>query len=140
MDDEVLMGELNSLANTNEKLDALWNRELLLIAEGVDRHAVHILHGQIQIAILRDAAIEKARYIRMLKAGEDLALLAKSLTEDVSRERQVNQLDGDLFLEMAIGTMRQIDGSHSAAAQQTIDLVRADATRFGSGFRVRAQG
>src|ERR1700685_2360849 len=117
MDDEVLMGELDSFTNANKKLDPLWNGEVLLIAEAVDRHAVHIFHGQIQIAILRDATIEKARYIRMLQAGENLPLLAESLAEDVSSERQVNQFDCDFLLEMAIGTMRQVNGAHSAASQ-----------------------
>src|ERR1700722_14461992 len=76
----------------------------------------------------------------MLQSCKNLPLLAKSLAEDVSSERQVNQLDGDLLLEVAIGAMRQVNGAHSAAALQTVDLVRADATGFGSGFRVRAQG
>jgi hypothetical protein len=67
----------------------------------------------------------------MLQAGKNLPLLAKSLAEQIGRQRQVDQLDGDLLLEVPIGAMRQIDGAHAAAPQQAVDLVGTDLLALG---------
>ena len=70
----------------------------------------------------------------MLQSGKNLPLLAKSLLKDASRKGQVNQFDGDLLLELAIGAMRQIDGAHAATPQQAIQQVGTDRTGFSLSF------
>jgi hypothetical protein len=59
----------------------------------------------------------------MLQAGQYLPLLTKSLAKQIGREGHINELDRYLLLELAVGAMRKVDSAHSAAAQQTIDLV-----------------
>ena len=125
MNNQVLVGKLHCLANLEEQGKPLLHAESLFLAEGVNGHAIHILHRYVQIAFRGDAAIEKARNIRMLKAGENLALLTKAFAEEIGGERQVYKLNGDLLFELAVGTVRQINRPHAAAPHQPINLVRA---------------
>ncbi len=81
------------------------------------------------------SAIQQPGNIRMLQSGKYLPFLAKSLLENAGRKGQVNQFDGDLLLELAIGAMRQIDGAHAATPQQAIQHVGANLAGFESEIR-----
>jgi hypothetical protein len=127
VDNQVLVRELHGLANAGEQREPLRGGEMAVLAEFVDGDAVHVFHGQVEIAGLGDSAVEQPGDVGVVEPGEDLPLLAEALAKQVGGERQVNELDGDLLLELPVGAMRQVDGAHSAAAEQAIDLVRADA-------------
>jgi hypothetical protein len=60
----------------------------------------------------------------MLQAGQYLPLLTESLAKQIGRQGHVDEFDRYLLLEVPVGAVRKIDGAHSAAAQQAIDLVR----------------
>ena len=66
MDNEVLVGKLDRLADAHEQREALGERKTLFFTEAMDGNSIHILHHQIQIAFSGDAAIEQTGYIRML--------------------------------------------------------------------------
>ena len=102
----------------------------MLLAIAMDGNAIHVFHHQIRIARGGNSAIQQPSNIRMPQAGQNLPLLAKAFAEEAGGQRQVNQLDGDLLLELPVGAMRQIDGAHAAATQQMIEEVGADLSRF----------
>jgi hypothetical protein len=94
----------------------------------VNRDAIDVLHRQVEIAIGGDAAIEHACYVRVLQAGENLALLPESLPKELGGEGKIDELDGDALIELAVGPMGKIDGAHTAAADQAIKPIWADKT------------
>ena len=56
-------------------------RELVLVAVAVDRHALHLLHGEVRHAVGRDAALDEPRDPWMLEQREDAALLEEAADE-----------------------------------------------------------
>ena len=144
MDDEVLVGKLDGLANPHEQREPLGHGKTLLFTEAMDGNSIHILHHQIEIAVAGNAAIQQAGNEGMLQSGKNLPFLTKSLPEEIGGKGQVNQFDGDLLLELPIGAMRQINGAHAATTQQTIQQERTDLLHLGCGlsasFRLQPAG
>lgn len=144
MDNQVLVGELNGFADASKEVELLGLGQLLFAAVAVNGRAVDILHGQIQLAFGGYSAIEQAGYIGMLKSGENLPLHPEAFAEEIGGQRKIDELDGELLLELAISAMREINSTHASAAEESIDLVRADATavwkRFTDGFTAKPPG
>ena len=60
MNDALLMGVLDRLADRHEQFQPLARREVVVIAILGDRHALHQLHDEIGPARFRGAGIEHA--------------------------------------------------------------------------------
>ena len=116
MDDQILVCELDGVADTLKESKSLLDSEVLFVAKTVDGRSIHVFHRQVQIAIAGYTAIEQAGDQWMLESCENLALLTEPFAEEAGRKREVDKLDGDLLLELAIGAMGQIDGTHASAA------------------------
>ena len=114
------MCELDGPADVAEQSQPLLHRQILLLAEAGERNAVDILHRQIRFAVFSHAAIEQPRYEWVYQPCEDLPLLQETITEKLGRQRQVDQLDRHLLLELAIFAVRQIDAAHTAATQEAV--------------------
>ncbi len=61
------------------------------------------------------------------KARENVALADEALFQIAAHARHRRKLQGHLAVERAVGALRQPHFSHTAGAQQTYQLVRADA-------------
>jgi hypothetical protein len=75
----------------------------------------------------------------MIQAGEDLTLQPESFPEQIGGQGEINEFDGDLLLEIAVGAMSRIHGTHAATAYQPIDLVGPDALSFFSAVSIPGQ-
>lgn len=105
----------------------------MLFAELGDRYAVDVLHDEIELAGVADSAVEQTGDVGMGEAGKDLALGAEAVAEEISGEGKIDDLNGDLLVELAVGAVSEVDGTHTAAAQQADESVVTDAV-IGDGF------
>jgi hypothetical protein len=62
----------------------------------------------------------------MLQPGKDLALLAEALAKQFRGKWEVDELDGNPLVKLAVSAMRQVNRAHAAAANQPIKPIRAD--------------
>jgi hypothetical protein len=74
MDDRLLVGVLDALANQNEQLQTLTNGELFLVAVFGDGPAHDILHDEVRPALRCFARIKDVRDRGMIHQGQRLAL------------------------------------------------------------------
>ncbi len=116
VDNEMLVGKLDGLANAHEQRDPLGHGKTPIFTEAMDGNSIHVLHHQKQVAVGGDAAIQQAGNIRMLELGQNLPFLAEPFPKQIGRQGQVDEFDGDLLLELPVGTMRQLDGAHPATS------------------------
>jgi hypothetical protein len=75
----------------------------------------------------------------MLELGQNLPFLAEPFAEEICSEGQVNEFDGHFLLKLPVSSMRQVDGSHAAAAQEVVKLVGPNSLmvrRFFGGYAV----
>src|SRR5580704_16122954 len=119
------MRKLHRFAHTQKQRDPLWKGQMVLVAEAMDGHAIHILHHQVGVAIRSNAAIKKTGYEGMVEAGKNLPFLAKSLPKQIGRQGQIDKLDGYVLLELAIRAMRQIYRAHTSASEKPVQQIGA---------------
>jgi hypothetical protein len=96
-----------------------------------DGDAVDVFHSEEWFAGVGDAAIEEVCDEGMDQGGEDLALLEEALAKHVGGEGKVDELDGELLLEVAVDAVSEIDGTHAAAAEELVEGVAVDAAGTG---------
>ena len=134
VDDEVLVGVLDGIADLQKELQAGVKGEFVLAAILRDGDAFDVLEGEVEFAALGDATAEQTRYEGMREEGEDLAFLTEALAEEFARDGDVDELDGNLLVELAVAAVCEVDGAHAAAADEVIELVRPDLSGFAGGF------
>jgi hypothetical protein len=96
----------------------------MLFAKLCDRSSVDELHRQVEFAVLRNTAVQQPSDVRVIEGCENLPLLPKAFSKEIAREWQVDELNRDLLLKLAVIAMRKVNRSHSTSAQQPVDLVR----------------
>src|ERR1019366_2120920 len=106
VNDQVLMRKLNRAAYMLEELKALGEGEMVLGAVLGDGDSVDVLHREERLAGVGNSSIEEVGDVRMDQPGEDLTLLQEAVSKHVCCKGQVDQLDGDLLLKLAVHTMR----------------------------------
>src|SRR6516164_5226700 len=104
----------------------------------MDGHAVDEFHHEERLALAGDAPVEQSSDPGMVETGENLALHPEPLTEQLGGERQIDELDGDLLLKIAVGSMGYVDGAHAAPADEPVDFIGPDTLSFEAGVRIRA--
>src|SRR5262249_11057097 len=107
---------LDGSAYGKEKTKPLLDVEVVLGSVLRYPGALNVLHDEIWRSIVRRAAVEELRDIRMLKAGEDLPLAAKASQDEVGVETRLHHLDSDFRLILLIVARSEINGAHSAAS------------------------
>ena len=127
MHDQVLMGKLDGLAYALEENEALGNGEVMLFAKSMDRNSIDVFHHQEGLSLAGDSPIQQPCDQRMVEPGEDLAFEPEPFSEKVGGQGQINQLDGDLLIEIAIRAVSHIDGAHAAAPDEPVNLIGSDA-------------
>ncbi len=136
---QALMRVLHGGADRSKQFETFGNRQSTGIAVLVDGCAVDQFHDQIGHSIVGGATIEQAGDVGMVETGQDLALVAEALQDELVVEAATHQLDGNLMLELAIDADGAVDLSHAAAADFLKDVVGADPAADTRGRRRRAQ-
>ncbi len=119
------MREGHTLAHLREETQTSDDVESMLVAVAVDGLTLHVLHNQVGLPQLGDAAIEKARQRRVFEGRQDLPLGLEASHQRWIRQPQVHDLDGDTLAELIVGTVGFVDRRHAAAGHQTVDGVAA---------------
>ena len=103
------------------------------IAEAVDGQAGDEFHHQVGQAGLGDAAIDQARDLGMIEAGQELALAAEAFFDLGGGQGQRHHLHGRRHAEGSVGALGQINGAHAAASEQLHRLPRAEPRQLARG-------
>src|SRR3970282_1264848 len=92
------------------------DRQALLIAIPIDRRAFDVLHHEIQTAVRRDAAVDQRGNVRMLEAGQGLAVLEETTPQVcVATRTASHQLDRDAPIELFVVALGPVHRAHSTA-------------------------
>ena len=126
VDDGAAMRIGDGRAHLAKELQPFGDVECLLVAIVVDRQPLDVLHDEVRQAVLGRVAVEQARDVRVIEAGEDLPLVAEAAQHGLRVHAALDELDGDLLLVLAVGAPREIDRAHPAAADPLQDLPVAD--------------
>src|SRR5215468_6736976 len=106
-------------------------------AIGRDRFAVDEFHYKVRQALRRRAAVEQTRDVRMIERSQNLPFTQEPVAHEVGVHPAFDDLDRHLAPELLIVTLGLVNVSHSAASDQSSDVIRPDATSrqivFGSG-------
>ena len=81
----MLMREMNRRADFAEQLERSCRSQAVRVAKSIQPHALDIFHRQVGLPAAGDAAIQQARDIRMLEAGQNLPLLPKTFGHQTPR-------------------------------------------------------
>ena len=101
VDDALLVGVLDRLADRHEQFQPLARRQVVVVAVFGDRHAVDQLHDEVRQAVGRGPGVEHAGDVDMvhhrqglplgLEAGDDLAAVHARL-DDLERDLALHRL------------------------------------------------
>ena len=108
MQHEVVMGVLHPGTDGTEQFEAARDICLALIAPGVNRLPIDIVHHEIGHAVVRAAAIDDAGDRRVIQRCEDLPLLAKSSDDLRIYEPGADDLDRDSLVEGLVDPVCQV--------------------------------
>ena len=139
------MRVLHGRAQRQEELQAGGGVERARLGELAERHAFHVLHDQVGQAVGGRAAVEQTGDVRMVEAGENLALGAEAPHDRLGVHPAFEDLEGDALMEHVVVAHRQEHGAHAALAQLADQPVGANA-RVGAldvvveGIRVGSSG
>src|SRR5690606_463900 len=86
-----------------------------LIAVTVDGLALDILEDEVRLAVVRHAAIEQARDVRMAQRGEDLPLGPEAPSIPLRGQAGPQQLAGSALLRLAVRALGEHHATHAAA-------------------------
>ena len=115
MDDALLVGMLDALADAHEKGHALVARERVGLAVVGERDALDVFHGDVGMTLRCRACIEDLRDRRMLHLRQGLALDFEPGQRQRTRDLFADQLEGDISMHGG-GLLGQVDLAHAAFA------------------------
>src|SRR3954451_21836262 len=123
MDDVVIMRVAHGGANLLKQQKPVAHREFSAVAPGAHAHAFHVIHHHIRKALLGCAAVDQARDMGGVQIRQDLSFIPKALEDVLTADRGIHNLDRDALAVLAIRALRQIPGSHAAAADLPYDTI-----------------
>jgi hypothetical protein len=126
VNDLFLMRIMHGGGDGAEQLKPLQRRQLVRVAEYVDRKAFDIIHDEVRKAVFGGAAIQECGYIRVVEVGQNLPLMAEAAENGVSIHSALDELDRNLLLILSVCSDRQVDGSHATVPDLSQDLIRPD--------------
>jgi hypothetical protein len=136
MDDQVLMGVVDGVADFAKEAEAIFDAEAVMIAVFVDGHALDEFHDEVGRAVVGGSAVEESRDVGVLELGEGLAFGAEAPPRGFVGEAASDDLDGDALLVLIVGAHGPKDGTHAADGHDAFDAVFPDApTDAGIGIQ-----
>ena len=137
------MRVLNAGAHRAEQIEPLLDRQAVLVAVAIDRHAVHQLHHEERLPVRGGAAVHQPRDVGMVERRQRLAFELKA-PEDLRRiGARPHDFERGVAAEGGVGALGAVDDAHAAAADDVENAPGADRRadqprrRFGFGGQVR---
>src|SRR5215472_9472005 len=96
------MRKLHSRTHLQEQLQPLRNRQVIAIAIFINGLPLDELHHEIRSTIVGRTSIEQACDVRVIKAGQDLALVLESGDDERRILAYLHEFDGYLFLILVV--------------------------------------
>ena len=139
VDDPLLVGVLDRLADRHEQLQPLARRQVVVVTVLGDRHAVDQLHDEVGPARFRGPGVEDAGDVDMVHHRQGLALGLEAGDDLAAVHAGLDHLERDLALD-GLGLLGHADGAHAAFADLLEQLVGADHGAGRLGGRGRIEG
>ena len=132
VNDPLLMGVLDRLADRHEQLQPFARRPVVVVAVLGDGHAVDQFHDEVRPAVLGGAAIEDAGDVDMVHEGQRLALGLEAGDDLAAVHTRLDDLEGDLAPDR-VSLLGHEDHTHAALA----DLLKEPVRTYGRSRPVR---
>ena len=145
MDDEPAVGVGDGLADLLEEREPGVAREPAPVAIRRQRLAVDELHHEVRPPVGGRARVEQPSDAGVVEPGKDLALAAEAGEHLVGVHPPLDELQGDLLREGAVGAGGAVDHAHPPPPEHPLDPVRpdpvsGDEVRLRRGVRLGADG
>src|SRR5262249_6861614 len=121
--DETAVRGRHGVAAVAQQVDARVYGERVRAAIRGDRLALDELHDEVRTPVVRGAAVEEPRDVRVFEPGEDPALALEAREHVLGVEAAAQELDGDALLEETVGALAGEDVPHSAASETAGDAI-----------------
>ena len=125
VDDPLLVGVLDRLADRHEQLQPLARRQVVVVAVLGDRHAVDQLHDEVRAAGFRGPGVEDAGDVDVVHHRQGLPLGLEPGDDLATVHARLDDLERDLALH-GVRLLGHVDGAHAPFADLLQQLVRAD--------------
>jgi hypothetical protein len=132
VDDRVLVGVLDPLADQHEQMEPLLRRQSLSIAELGDRHPLNMLHGKVRPPAFGRSGAEDLCHVRVVHHGQRLAFGLEPGDDPLCVHPALDDLQGHTTANRSL-LLGQVDDTHSALAKNTENLVGSDAVTLCRG-------
>ena len=138
VDDALLVGVLDGIANREKQLQPAAHAEAVVVAEIGDFLAIHQFHDEVRPAGGGGAGIEDAGDVRVVHAGEGLAFERKAGDDIFGVHAHADDFEGHLAMHRH-PLLRQVNHTAAARAEAVDEVVgpdpRANAGMGGIGIR-----
>jgi hypothetical protein len=125
MDHQVAVGELHRRADRPEEPQPLRHRERALVAEAIQREAVHVFHGEPGVPLVGHPAVDEPRNAGVIQPRQDLPLGLEAPDEALGVHARPDQLQRNEPLD-GFGLLGAVDHAHAAFAQRLEQAVASD--------------
>ena len=125
---------LHGLADRHEQFETILRRQPQLVAELVERQAVHQLHHEKRLAAGRHPGVEHFGDVGVVHHRQSLSLLLESLEHGPRVHARLDELQGDLALDR-LGLLGDPDLAHAPFADLLKQCIAAGDQDVGSGRR-----
>src|SRR5262249_6197292 len=126
VDDALLVGVLDRLADRHEQFQALADRQTVVVAEAGDRYALDQLHHEVRPAVGRGTRVEYPGDVEVVHQGQGLALGLETGHDVFTVPAGLDDLQPDPAAD-GFFLLGQVDGPHAAVADLLEQAVRSEA-------------
>ena len=130
MHDEILMRVMHCGTNRLKKLEPGYDVQAVRVAVGIDGDAVDILHDDVGGPVREGATVHEMRDVRVIELRQDLPLDFDPRMDSAGERAAEDHFDGDLLLELRIGTFGKVNLAHAADTQGAQHAIRSDSVAF----------
>src|ERR1043166_5360261 len=127
MDDLLLVRIMERVANSDEKLQAIVDVELMRIAVVIQRLPFDKLHDEIGQSVVSGATVHQTRNVRMVERGYYLTFGAKPSQDEIGVHAAFDELNRHAHVELFVYAHCFVDRAHSAASHFALNAVGAKA-------------
>ena len=132
VDDALLVGVVDGLADGDEEFDALAGGEVVAFGVGGDGESVDELHDEEGEALGGGAGVEDLSDVGVVHEGEGAAFGVEAGDDGFGAHAGFDDFEGDVAAD-GFGLCGEIDGAHAAFAEDALDFVVADGGGGGVG-------
>src|SRR4029077_893793 len=118
---------LHRRTDLHEKLEPLWIREPVLVAERIQGQSFDQLHDKVGLSFIGASTIKQSGDVGMVETGQNLTFVLEALNDETRIVPCSNQFDCNLLLVLVVCAKGSIDLTHASDADQPSNLVGAHA-------------